>query len=1377
MNRPPLLRYEPTILDRFPLVDYDCYSLPQSIPLFCMPMGATVECWPKKCQQPRPLFSTFVLTSDAAVKVYGAAITFYEKFNEDLLNEDEKSRLDFVSIEDKANKSLNSVKSICILSRWPFFEPFEKFLSFLYHMTCSPNVEHNLPIERYISHFLLDVPFPSFQRPKIQVQLGNSTDETALLSQPSEDLPLPLSGASFTIFLRNLGPENSITVFLLVLAEQKILLHSLRPDVLTSVSEALTSLVFPFHWQCPYIPLCPLNLCDVLNAPLPFIVGVDSRYFDMYELPLDVACVDLDTNSIYISEHKKILNIKLLPKRPTRVLRNTLEKLYTKLLKPSSRSNSHTYNPQSKSRNSTSPFSHDVMAARKRETMIDLEIQEIFVKFMASILKSFRGYLRPITRAPTIGTTDPNSLFDFQGFIKSRDKNHQQFYHIMMRTQMFTRFIEERSFVSDKNASLAFFDECLDRIEAHGDLEDALKIHLLDIDESSHNDRTVFIPAPEPVSEKSYLYSCFPTLDISLFHRHPILTKKSYDQDTVDASNLSRTGSTVGLTSPMSRRTKQEIRSAQRIARHHSEAPLTWAKCLVSYCYSLWFIHLPSFVEANISGMTKAKQLRIAYSVLERMQALNLHPVDEVCYRILMLLCGLYSQPILAVKVLTEMRRCGVTPNAITYGHYNKAVLESKWPSGDSSASLMWKKLRNVILGVSEFRRCGKSAQSRSGVYQTIKEDVFSSPIEEVNSQSQNLNSLEKAASNQSDAGYGSSFNNTEIDLDGANKKSTGKSSKTSTMVDMKLNQSLSEFRTRTRSIVRNSSSLSCFEDYNSSAGVLMTSLTSNKDSFNGLTMKDYRVIRKRHKSEDQNQPSPVSPLSNSNPCTCEPIKCPTKPSYFRSFSFGNDAKIIQNIREGTIEALKEMEKGCDPLNQIVTKSLNDNGTGEKSSGVISTNIGSSLTDKCRLATCTELPEEDVVCNGNQSGNQTPDSQASQQTSSKSGSRDGTEEEEQEESGSESDMDSDEETENPFSLSPIKDHIMNMSIFSPEGRVASTLRSSFRLATRLAVGPTSASKSVPPITRSSTFHANSSGGLVRQKLSNKFNSLFKTKSEDTDQIDASTKPSLARSATLPSSSLDVLPSITPNIESKEKVSSTNNLSDENDDKSYLNSLSSPWTAKLTSSKHLELVNSTIKSAASTMANRFTGIKNTLASSATNSPSKVFKDNSYSSGVSGPALLLSQFASLVAEKIPANFGYDDEDSQSLRSLDFKRLSIADSADDLSERSREGSLGRNLVGFGFTHQNTNVCPPLFETIEKHYHEKLIPSDNSLPVVDIEITSCCRCLSCSAILYDEEIMESWSADDSNLNTQCCFCNSRFVPLLTITLKVSSINESIQY
>lgn len=53
---------------------------------------------------------------------------------------------------------------------------------------------------------------------------------------------------------------------------------------------------------------------------------------------------------------------------------------------------------------------------------LELEIQEAFVKFMAWTLKGYGNYLLPITRAPTVGTTDAQALFQIDSFLKSRDK-------------------------------------------------------------------------------------------------------------------------------------------------------------------------------------------------------------------------------------------------------------------------------------------------------------------------------------------------------------------------------------------------------------------------------------------------------------------------------------------------------------------------------------------------------------------------------------------------------------------------------------------------------------------------------------------------------------------------------------------------------------------------------------------------------------------------------------------------------------------------------------------------------------------------------------------------------------------------------------------
>ena len=57
------------IVSRYPLHDYPEFPLPDSVPLFCLPLGAVVECWPAKAQPPLPIFSTFALTGLKGEKV------------------------------------------------------------------------------------------------------------------------------------------------------------------------------------------------------------------------------------------------------------------------------------------------------------------------------------------------------------------------------------------------------------------------------------------------------------------------------------------------------------------------------------------------------------------------------------------------------------------------------------------------------------------------------------------------------------------------------------------------------------------------------------------------------------------------------------------------------------------------------------------------------------------------------------------------------------------------------------------------------------------------------------------------------------------------------------------------------------------------------------------------------------------------------------------------------------------------------------------------------------------------------------------------------------------------------------------------------------
>uniref|UniRef100_A0A673JNL5 DENN/MADD domain containing 4B n=1 Tax=Sinocyclocheilus rhinocerous TaxID=307959 RepID=A0A673JNL5_9TELE len=625
------LVYEAGLISRYPEEDLESFPLPDSVPVFCLPMGVTVESWPLNTKYQLPIFSTFVLTSASGDKVYGAAIQFYEAYPRESLSERQCVRLGLLSVVDRrpiTNRSVQVKKSICVLSHWPFFSVFQKFLTFIYRYSISG--PHVLPLEKHISSFMHNVPFPSL-----------SSYDNLLLCQPVSS-PLPLSGASFVKLLQNLGPENACSLLLAVLTEHKLLLHSLRPDVLTSVSEALVSMPFPLRWHCPYIPLCPLRMADVLCAPMPFIVGVHSSYFELYDPPTDVVCVDLDTNTIFQSEDKKPLSWRSLPRKHGKILLNSLSNLHKTLEK--------IYTPGQEE--ATLEFlltDYDLIYGRQKQ--LELEIQEAFLRFMSCLLRGYRSFLLPITQAPSDRTTDCSSLFHLQGFLKSRDRTQQKFYTQLTKTQMFTQFIEECSFVSDRHGCLEFFDECVQKVRRS--------------------------PADSLMQENGLLFA-------KIKQNKPKLL----------------------------RRGKQAARKYMFTV---STVPEMWSKCLLGHCYGLWFICLPTFVRAE---STKVRALHAAYEVLKHMETRKVVLPDEVCYRILMQLCGQYGQPVLAVRVLLEMKRAGITPNTITYGYYNKAVLESKWPSTNQGGRLRWAKLRNVVLAVAQFRQPIKQ-QQRSASFST----------------------------------------------------------------------------------------------------------------------------------------------------------------------------------------------------------------------------------------------------------------------------------------------------------------------------------------------------------------------------------------------------------------------------------------------------------------------------------------------------------------------------------------------------------------------------------------------------------------------------------------------------------------------------------
>ncbi|KAG8430093.1 hypothetical protein GDO86_018497 [Hymenochirus boettgeri] len=69
MAKTQSLVYEAGMISRFPQADSESFSLPEMVPIFCLPMGATIESWPVNTKYHLPVFSTFVLTGASGEKV------------------------------------------------------------------------------------------------------------------------------------------------------------------------------------------------------------------------------------------------------------------------------------------------------------------------------------------------------------------------------------------------------------------------------------------------------------------------------------------------------------------------------------------------------------------------------------------------------------------------------------------------------------------------------------------------------------------------------------------------------------------------------------------------------------------------------------------------------------------------------------------------------------------------------------------------------------------------------------------------------------------------------------------------------------------------------------------------------------------------------------------------------------------------------------------------------------------------------------------------------------------------------------------------------------------------------------------------------------
>lgn len=218
-------------------------------------------------------------------------------------------------------------KTICLISRYPFWSAFRRFLSHLHVLSGSSS---DLPLERYISHLLLTVPVPKPGGQCILVPLPAIASPMVLALPPLKDLPL--LDLSFRRLFSCLDVPTVVTIVLGFLALERkvrqysdtfdniaivhspnqsftfileVVIMSSYPSLVSDICELLRSLLFPFDLCAPYVPRLTEPFMSCLNFPGAIFAGIHDDGCPeglassvRKNIPEDTFIVDLDTGDI-----------------------------------------------------------------------------------------------------------------------------------------------------------------------------------------------------------------------------------------------------------------------------------------------------------------------------------------------------------------------------------------------------------------------------------------------------------------------------------------------------------------------------------------------------------------------------------------------------------------------------------------------------------------------------------------------------------------------------------------------------------------------------------------------------------------------------------------------------------------------------------------------------------------------------------------------------------------------------------------------------------------------------------------------------------------------------------------------------------------------
>ncbi|KAG4139701.1 hypothetical protein ERO13_D07G209700v2 [Gossypium hirsutum] len=227
---------------------------------------------------------------------------------------------------------------------------------------------------------------------------------------------LALSVWTTATICRVLSLDGILAVIAGVLLEKQVVVVCPNLGVLSAVVLSLIPIIRPFQWQSLLLPVLPMRMLDFLDAPVPFLVGVQDK-------PADLK-MKSTSNLVQVNLPKKQVKTCYVPQLPQRKeLVSELGPIHSTLAFEGSIAKKHpTY--------------------RCNEVQAEAAIQ--FLAIMRDYLESICANLRSHTITSVQSDQDRVSLLLKDSFIDSFPIKDRPFIKLFVDTQLFTVLSDSR---------------------------------------------------------------------------------------------------------------------------------------------------------------------------------------------------------------------------------------------------------------------------------------------------------------------------------------------------------------------------------------------------------------------------------------------------------------------------------------------------------------------------------------------------------------------------------------------------------------------------------------------------------------------------------------------------------------------------------------------------------------------------------------------------------------------------------------------------------------------------------------------------------------------------------------------------------------------